>query len=85
VGARRDEVFYVRRLPPQQVPAGEEQFHRRVYRHRVGAPVEDDVEVWGAGLDPPNYYGCSVSLDGRWLLVTPAPAPPRATTSGCST
>ena len=65
-----EELFYVRRLPPSEVPAGEEQFHRRVYRHRVGTPTDDDVEVWGAGLDPTNYYGCSVSLDGRWLLVT---------------
>ena len=65
-----DELFYVRRLPPSQVPDGEEQFHRRVYRHRVGTPTDDDVEVWGAGLDPTNYYGCSVSLDGRWLVVT---------------
>jgi prolyl oligopeptidase len=62
--------FYVRRLAPDQVPAGEEQFHRRVYRHVVGRPVEEDREVWGAGLDLTNYYGCSVSLDGRLLLVT---------------
>ena len=65
-----EELFYVRRLPPSQVPAGEEQFHRRVYRHRVGTSTDDDVEVWGDGLDPTNYYGCSVSLDGRWLVVT---------------
>ena len=31
-----DELFYVRRLAPDAVPAGEEQFHRRVWRHRVG-------------------------------------------------
>ena len=65
-----DAFYYVRRLPPQDVPDGEEQFHRRVWRHRVGTPTEDDVEVWGAGLDLTNYYGCSVSRDGRWLLVT---------------
>jgi prolyl oligopeptidase len=65
-----EELFYVRRLPPDRVPAGEEQFHRRVYRHLLGTPPDDDVEVWGAGLDPTNYYGCSVSRDGRWLLVT---------------
>jgi hypothetical protein len=65
-----EELFYVRRLPPSQVPAGEEQFHRRVYRHRVGTSTDDDVEVWGDGLDATNYYGCAVSLDGRWLVVT---------------
>ncbi len=62
--------FYVRRLAPDAVPAGEEQFHRRVYRHRVGTPVDTDAEVWGAGLDLTNYYGCSVSRDGRSLVVS---------------
>ena len=28
--------YYGRRLPPEAVPAGEEQYHRRVYLHRVG-------------------------------------------------
>src|SRR5881398_3049707 len=27
------EFYYVRRLSPDQVPSGEEQYHRRVYRH----------------------------------------------------
>jgi prolyl oligopeptidase len=65
-----DELYYVRRLAPGDVPAGEEQFHRRVWRHRVGADPATDVEVHGAGLDPTNYYDVSVSRDGRWLLVT---------------
>ncbi|HVM28994.1 MAG TPA: prolyl oligopeptidase family serine peptidase [Mycobacteriales bacterium] len=64
------ELYYVRRLPPEVVPDGEEQFHRRVWRHAVGTSTEEDVEVWGEGLDVTNYYGCSVSLDGRWLLVS---------------
>jgi prolyl oligopeptidase len=65
-----EELYYVRRLPPDAVPAGEEQFHRRVWQHQVGTPTDTDVEVWGDGLDPTNYYGCSVSLDGRWLVVS---------------
>ena len=64
------ELFYVRRLAPGLVPTGEDSFHRRVYRHVVGADPTDDVEVWGAGLDLTNYYGCTVSLDGRWLVVS---------------
>jgi len=63
-------LFYVRRLAPDAVPPGEEQFHRRVWRHVVGTDPGQDTLVWGEGLDPTNYYGCSVSLDGRWLLVT---------------
>ncbi|MCW2606236.1 MAG: Prolyl oligopeptidase [Frankiales bacterium] len=66
-----EELFYVRRLPPEQVPAGEEQFHRRVWRHRVGSPPEQDVLVPCDGYaELTNYYGCSVSRDGRWLVVS---------------
>ena len=64
--------YYVRRLPPDQVPSGEEQFHRRVYLHTVGTPDESDVEIFGAGLDKTNYYGVSVSRDGRWLTISAA-------------
>ena len=64
--------YYVRRLAPHDVPAGEEQFHRRVYLHRVGTDPAEDVEIFGAGLDKTNYYGVSVSRDGRWLVVTAA-------------
>lgn len=65
--------YYVRRLSPEQVPAGEEQLHRRVYLHRVGTPTAEDVLVFGAGLDKTHYYGVSVSRDGRWLVVSASP------------
>jgi prolyl oligopeptidase len=64
------ELFYVRRLAPEQVPDGEEQFHRRVWRHRVGTPAEDDVLVHGEGSDPTTYFGVHTSRDGRWLVVS---------------
>jgi prolyl oligopeptidase len=64
--------YYVRRLAPDTVPADEEQFHRRVYLHRLGTDPDSDVEIFGAGLDKTNYYGVSVSRDGRWLIVTAA-------------
>jgi prolyl oligopeptidase len=62
--------YYVRRLPPDTVPAGEQQYHRRVYLHTVGEAPESDVEVFGAGRDKTTYYGASVSLDGRWLIIS---------------
>lgn len=65
-----EELFYVRRLAPGQVPAGEEQFHRRVWRHRVGTPADDDVLVHGEGSDPASYFGVHTSRDGRWLVVS---------------
>ena len=64
--------YYVRKLPPDQVPPGEEQFHRRVYLHTVGRPADEDVLVFGAGRDKTNYYGVSVSRDGRWLVISAA-------------
>ncbi|MGY2128333.1 prolyl oligopeptidase family serine peptidase [Blastococcus sp. SYSU DS0617] len=65
-----EELFYVRRLAPDQVPAGEEQFHRRVWRHRVGTPADGDVLVHGEGSDPASYFGVHTSRDGRWLVVS---------------
>jgi len=62
--------YYVRRLGADQVPEGEDQFHRRVWLHRVGTDPAEDVMVFGDGLDKTNYYGVSVSRDGRWLVVS---------------
>jgi prolyl oligopeptidase len=64
--------YYVRKLPSGEVPPGEEQFHRRVYLHRVGTPDAEDVLIFGAGRDKTNYYGASVSRDGRWLVISAA-------------
>ncbi|QGQ19760.1 prolyl oligopeptidase family serine peptidase [Cellulomonas sp. JZ18] len=65
-----EAFYYVRRLAPDLVPADERQYHRRVWLHRLGTSPERDVEVFGAGLDRTNYYGVSVSRDGRWLIVS---------------
>ncbi|MGH9177065.1 MAG: prolyl oligopeptidase family serine peptidase, partial [Acidimicrobiales bacterium] len=64
-----EELFYVRRLPPADLPAGDEQFHRRVYRHRVGADPDGDGMVFGAGRDKTEYHSLHASRDGRWLVV----------------
>jgi len=62
--------LYVRRLPDDRLPAGEGQFHRRVWWHRVGAPIEEDVCVFGEGRDKTAYYGVGISADGRWAIVS---------------
>jgi prolyl oligopeptidase len=61
--------YYTRRLAPGLVPDGEEQYHRRVYLHRLGSPADDDVLIFGDGMEKTNYYSVSVSRDGRWLTV----------------
>lgn len=66
-----EAYYYTRRLPARDVPAGEEQYHRRVYLHRVGTePDTDDVLIFGAERDKTNYYGVGVSRDGRWLTIS---------------
>jgi prolyl oligopeptidase len=65
--------YYVRRLPPSEVPAGEEQFHRRVWLHQVGADPATDVCVFGAEFDKTTFFSASVSIDGRWLIVSASP------------
>jgi prolyl oligopeptidase len=62
--------YYVRRLPPDQVPDGEAQFHRRVYLHVVGTPADQDTLIFGEGRHKTDYYGVSVSRDGRWLVIS---------------
>ena len=67
-----ESYYYVRRLPADQLPAGEEQFHRRVWLHKVGTDADDDIRIFGDGLDATNYYGVVVSRDGRWLSISAA-------------
>jgi prolyl oligopeptidase len=62
--------YHVRRLAPDEVPEGEDQYHRRVWLHRLGTDPAEDVMVFGEDLDKTNYYGVSVSRDGRWLTVS---------------
>ncbi len=64
--------YYVRRLPAEDVPEGEAQYHRRVYLHRLGTPTSEDVEIFGAGRAKTSYYGVGVSYDGRWLVLSAA-------------
>jgi prolyl oligopeptidase len=63
-----EELIVVRRLP--DLPEEERQFHRRVYRHRVGAPPADDAVLFGEGRDKTTYYDVSSSPDGRWLVIS---------------
>ena len=68
--------FYTRYPAPGSVPAGEEDYHRRVYAHRLGRPFLEDALVFGtdagegrAREDWPNVH---LSPDGRWLAVSVA-------------
>jgi prolyl oligopeptidase len=62
--------YYTRRLPASSVPAGESQYHRRIYLHQIGTPADEDVLIFGDGRDKTDYYYASVSRDGRWLVIS---------------
>jgi prolyl oligopeptidase len=66
-----EEFLYVRMVAPDEAPPGEQAFHRRIWRHRLGTPTDADVLLEGPGLyENHNYYGVDVSDDGRWLVVS---------------
>jgi prolyl oligopeptidase len=65
--------YYVRRIDPTLVPEDQAQYHRRIYLHQVGTDPATDIEVFGDGRDFTEYYGVSVSMDGRWLSVSASP------------
>jgi prolyl oligopeptidase len=62
--------FYYTRYPePGTVPAGQEEYHRRVFLHRLGGDWREDPLVFAPeeGEDWPNVH---LSPDGRWLAVS---------------
>ncbi len=64
--------YYVRRLSADLIPEAEAQYHRRIYLHQLGSDPSTDIEIFGSGRDMTNYYGVSVSMDGRWLIISAA-------------
>ena len=62
--------YYVRSLAPELLKEEERAYHRRVYFHIVGTNPDSDVEIFGSGLEMTNYYGVSLSMDGRWLTLS---------------
>lgn len=64
------EFVFVRMVEVDEAPNGEQGFHRRVWRHRIGTSTDHDELIDGPGLYVDHtYYGVRVSRDGRWLLV----------------
>jgi prolyl oligopeptidase len=62
--------FYYTRYPePGTVPTGQENYHRRVYLHRLGADWREDALVF-APAAPEDWPNVHLSPDGRWLAVS---------------
>ncbi|MBA2626790.1 MAG: S9 family peptidase, partial [Gemmatimonadales bacterium] len=62
--------FYYTRYPSAgTVPEGDEQYHRSVWFHVLGADPSGDVLVFRPA-EKEHWPGVDVSADGHWLLVT---------------
>jgi Serine proteases of the peptidase family S9A len=60
--------FYYTRYPaPGSVPAGQEQYQRHVFFHRLGTVASQDRLIFGEGLGPSAWTSVLLSPDGRWL------------------
>jgi len=64
-----DSGFYYTRYPKKgDVPAEEENYHRRVYYHALGGDAAKDPLIFEP-KDPQDWPNVSLSNDGRWLTV----------------
>jgi len=63
--------FYYTRYPAN-ARAGEENYHRRVFFHKLGDDPARDTAVFGEGRAPEDWPSVTLSPDGRWLVVTVA-------------
>jgi len=62
--------FYYTRYPaPGEVPAGQENYNRHVFFHRLGADWTKDPLVFGEKRKPEEIIEFNVSPDGRYMVV----------------
>src|SRR3954451_6937430 len=62
--------FYYTRYPAKgAVPAGEGEYHRSVFHHRLGADPDQDPKLFGEGRDLKDWPNLGLSPDGRWLAI----------------
>lgn len=63
--------FYYSRYPAKgSVPPGEEQYHRKLFEHRLGRDPQADPLIFGADRHHTDYPICELSPNGRWLVAT---------------
>ncbi len=62
--------FYYTRYPvPGEVPAGQENYNRHVFFHRLGGDWTKDAKIFGETRKPEEIIEFSVSPDGRSMVV----------------
>jgi prolyl oligopeptidase len=64
-------AFYYSRFPEKgTVPAGEERYHKRIYKHTIGKGPDADPLVFGDGRPMIDTPSVEISPNGRWLVTT---------------
>ena len=61
--------FYTRFPTPGSVPAGDENYYRKIYFHRLGQEWERDSLIYADSTSKTHWPSCDISPDGRWLGV----------------
>ena len=61
--------YYTVHPAPGSVPAGDENYYRRVRFHRLGDDPAKDALVFGDGRPKEDILGVSTSPDSRWVLL----------------
>jgi prolyl oligopeptidase len=62
--------FYYTRYPAAgSVPAGEDEYHRSVFHHRLGGDPDQDPKLFGEGRDLKDWPNLAISPNGRWLAI----------------
>jgi len=62
--------YYTVHPAPGTVPAGDENYYRRVRYHRLGDDPTKDELVFGKDRPKEDILSASASEDGRWILFT---------------
>jgi prolyl oligopeptidase len=62
--------LYTRYPEPGAVPSGQEDYHRRVFDHRLGRDWRADPLIFGEGRAAEDWPSVQLSPDGRWLAIT---------------
>lgn len=65
-----NQFYYVRATKISAAESGDEAYHDLVYLHTVGSGTEDDIPVFGSGMDETAHYEVGLSPNGRWLVIS---------------
>jgi prolyl oligopeptidase len=67
---KNEGFYYIRHPVPGTVPLGDENYHAKVYYHRLGDPQEKDTLAFERTEAKDLGLGADITRDGRFLILT---------------